>query len=321
MAREQALLASLNFDARPIRHESIPHAHKKTVFWVSGKAGSGKSTLMKFVANHPTTKQMLDRWSAPKDTAVVTHYFWGAGTLMQRSWLGLLQALLFDILSSVPSLIPIICRDRRAKLGDGFAPMRLGSGRLAHQVLLFIDGLDEFDGEHHELYESIKALSASPAIKLCISSRPWVVFENYFGQDEEAKLCINDLTRNDIREFANSQLQGHPRWRANAIDIVPGGSEDVLIEEIGLTNGDTIDEMQARLKALPNRLENLFKHMLESADPVYHRKMAGIFRLALDAGEPLNLLMFWYYEKEFEVVRYAIRWPVQPAKQGLGYRL
>jgi hypothetical protein len=30
MAREQAPLASLNFDARPVRHESIPPAHKKT---------------------------------------------------------------------------------------------------------------------------------------------------------------------------------------------------------------------------------------------------------------------------------------------------
>ena len=34
-------------------------------------------------------------------------------------------------------------------------------------------------------------------------------------------------------------------------------------------------------------------------------------------GEPLDLLVFWCYEKEFEDVRYAIRWPVKPAKEGM----
>jgi hypothetical protein len=80
-----------------------------------------QSNLMKFVDDHPTTKQILYRWSAPEDTAVVAHYFGGAGTLTQQPWLCLLQTLLFGILSSVPSLILIICRDRWAKLQMGSA--------------------------------------------------------------------------------------------------------------------------------------------------------------------------------------------------------
>ena len=64
------IVASLNYDSRPVRHGSVPQAHKDTfqrafdsrlshwlrsgsgIFWISGKPGSGKSTFMKFIASH-----------------------------------------------------------------------------------------------------------------------------------------------------------------------------------------------------------------------------------------------------------------------------
>ena len=92
-AREQVLLESLNFVSRPYRHENIPAAHASTfewifpghgshmlqndqnsleqsrfvnwlrsgsgTFWVFGKAGAGKSTLMKFIASHHKTRIAL----------------------------------------------------------------------------------------------------------------------------------------------------------------------------------------------------------------------------------------------------------------------
>ena len=57
------IVASLNYASRPVRHNSVPQAHKNTfqwafdsrlsewfssgsgTFWISGKPGSGKSTL------------------------------------------------------------------------------------------------------------------------------------------------------------------------------------------------------------------------------------------------------------------------------------
>ncbi len=73
------IAASLNYDSRPVRHDSVPQAHKETfqwafdsrlsewfplgsgTFWISGKPGSGKSTFMKFISRHPQTKELLDR--------------------------------------------------------------------------------------------------------------------------------------------------------------------------------------------------------------------------------------------------------------------
>lgn len=38
-------------------------ASDKSIFWISGKAGSGKSTLMKFLSEHEKTLSALDRWA------------------------------------------------------------------------------------------------------------------------------------------------------------------------------------------------------------------------------------------------------------------
>lgn len=40
------------------------------VYWVAGKAGSGKSTLMKYVSEHVITQQALKMWA--KEKALVT---------------------------------------------------------------------------------------------------------------------------------------------------------------------------------------------------------------------------------------------------------
>jgi len=68
------------------------------IYWISGKPGSGKSTLMKFITNHENTRIMLQKWSGSKQHVVASFFFWRAGTSMQRSYTGLLRTLLSEIL-------------------------------------------------------------------------------------------------------------------------------------------------------------------------------------------------------------------------------
>jgi hypothetical protein len=44
-----------------------------------------------------------------------------------------------------------------------------------------INGLDEFDGDHEELANLFKEITNYPNVKVCLLSRPWVVFEDIFG--------------------------------------------------------------------------------------------------------------------------------------------
>jgi len=73
--------------------------------------------------------------------------------------------------------------------------------RLMHQVKVvasfcfFIDGLDEYDGDHNDIIQIIDELSRISRIKICLSSRPWNIFEDVFGQGSNQKLALQDLTR------------------------------------------------------------------------------------------------------------------------------
>src|ERR1700742_4240556 len=75
---------------------------------------------MKFIASHVQTKELLASWAGSVDTlAVAAHFFWIAGTPIQKSWQGLLQSLLFDIFRKHPSVIPIISPSRWAAAKAG----------------------------------------------------------------------------------------------------------------------------------------------------------------------------------------------------------
>lgn len=46
------------------------------VFWISGKAGSGKSSLMAFVESHRRFREGLKHWSQGRSLTVLTFFFW-----------------------------------------------------------------------------------------------------------------------------------------------------------------------------------------------------------------------------------------------------
>ncbi|KAJ4856480.1 AAA ATPase domain-containing protein [Trichoderma breve] len=335
------IVASLNYSSRPVRHDSVPQAHKNTfqwafdsrlskwfssgsgIFWVSGKPGSGKSTFMKFIAKHSQTKDLLTQWAGSADTlAVAVHFFWIAGTPIQKSWQGLLhrweaaKAGRWQT-AAEPWSVSELTAALRALASADHMPLN---------ICFFIDGLDEYDSDHAELCKVLCDMVNSPHIKMCLSSRPWDVFERSFGGEGKERLDIHELTRNDIREFVGDQLQEHPKWAM--IESETAASEkSSLIEQIvakadgvflwaffvtrslrgGLSNGDRISDLSQRLSGLPTDLEQLFKHMLESVDPVDHPKMAGILQAAAHALEPLHIDLYWQLEREFEEHDYAYR--------------
>ncbi|RSL63529.1 hypothetical protein CEP54_005139 [Fusarium duplospermum] len=68
---------------------------KDPIYWISGKPGSGKSTLMKFVSSNPKTRTYLNKWQP--GVRILSHYFWKAGSEMQKSLKGLLCSLVYQI--------------------------------------------------------------------------------------------------------------------------------------------------------------------------------------------------------------------------------
>lgn len=76
-----------------------------SVYWINGKAGSGKSTLMDYICNHEKKEEYLKQWSPNKRLLTPTFFFWNAGARQQKSIDGLLRSLIYQMLTECPSLI------------------------------------------------------------------------------------------------------------------------------------------------------------------------------------------------------------------------
>lgn len=382
LKKARDILDSLDYGQRPVRHDAIPIAHQETcqwafhgrqvtssanqshtrgegdfsrwlqegdeTFWISGKPGSGKSTLMKFIAGHQETKRMLknSQWAGSNKVVVASHYFWSTGTAIQRSQQGLWRSILYDILRQEPRVISQVCRER-CETNEGNLrrqPWSLDElleciKALADQkgsntkFCIFVDGLDEFEGDPLDLIKPLQALSKSNLVKLCVSSRPWNAFEEGFGQRPDLKIYVHDLTIGDIRAFASERLMSHPRWDSFAstedstsiVEDIAQRSDGVFLwvflvtRELreGLTNFDTLADLKKRLNRMPSELGPFFKHILDSVDSFYHGRMAEILWISLAANEVndifgMHFSLYYFHEKEYDDPGFALRKPVEP---------
>ncbi|KAG4428637.1 hypothetical protein IFR05_015881 [Cadophora sp. M221] len=192
------------------------------IFWVTGKPGSGKSTLMKYVSGEKRTEELLQLWAGPQENVKASHFFWAAGTPMQRSLAGLLQSLLSDLLRSCPKLAEVaISKGRLDAPVHNRAPWTISELRqcfskiktqtqVALRVCFFVDGLDEYEGDHEEVLRIYEDLAKNTNIKLCLAICDWNIFQDWFKG--RPMIHLEDLTRGDIRHFTQSKLEQDRRF-------------------------------------------------------------------------------------------------------------
>jgi hypothetical protein len=331
------MIGSLIFPTMKDRYDEIPEAHRKTfrwiledskkndfvkwlqsgagIYWINGKAGSGKSTLMRFLSDNPITKQHLSIWARHTKVDLASFYFWNGGSLEQRSHTGLLRSLLHQVLKNVPEVVPTIFPNEWAEidfdakpysartyhwsLGDLKAAFKrwLDFAAVSQKVCLFIDGLDEYAGDQEGIAQFFKDISdvSSPYIKICVSSRPWVIFDEAFNGLPGFRL--QDLTFNDIQAYVSDKLHGHHHMKQLTardpelaselkLEIVAKASGVFLWVRLvvislldGLRNRDDIEDLKARLRELPSDLSALYTHMLRRVQPLYKQQASRVFQI------------------------------------------
>jgi NACHT domain len=357
-------LSRLEYPSMNDRHEGIQSAHLETcewifrselsgmgssfvewlkhgsgIYWITGKPGSGKSTLMKFISDDKRTYEHLALWSPNQQLTTSRFFFWNSGSNMEMSQLGLLRSLLHEALLQLPELISSTFYKRwnyYLSFGGDARPWTLvellQSFRLLikhaqdKQFFFLIDGLDEFDGDHMELINLLKGAVASTNVKICLSSRPWVVFEEAFKL--QPSLRIQDLNYKDIKLFVTSkfadsdrmeEIEKHdPAYTRTLVHNITEKASGVFLWVrlvvqsllIGVQNGDNASELQQRLDALPSDLEDLFRKIMDSIEPIYRRNSSQLFQIVRAAVCPLNLLQFSFADEQNQ--NFAIEAEVAP---------
>ncbi|KAJ3572132.1 hypothetical protein NPX13_g5156 [Xylaria arbuscula] len=362
------LLQSLHFDAIRARHESIHEAHAKTfqwmlesdpdspprhtkfvdwlrgdrrIFWVRGKPGSGKSTLMKYISQHPKVPEHLLAWSSESRIITTRYFFWNSGASLEKSQEGLLRSLLFDILRSCPELVDIVEKARSSSSApldfntgwshhELFAALKaVSQARFPFKICFFIDGLDEYKGGTSELIRLIQNLVSTLDIKLCVSSRPWTEFADAFGREEDIVIKLEDLTQSDIRRYVEENLQSDQRFTALAKDkkAYKNLAEDVVSKAQGvflwvrlavhsLLQGaryaDSLDDMRNRVEELPEDLDAFFEAIIADIPLRYLQKTALTTQLMLAAGGRLPLAAYYFIDELSVDPEYALKARIAP---------
>ncbi|KAG7287236.1 hypothetical protein NEMBOFW57_006742 [Staphylotrichum longicolle] len=299
------------------------------IFHISGKLGSGKSTLMKYLGDHPGTKTELIKWADGRDLVVAKFFFWRPGTPKQKSLYGLYRFLLHDILKSRPELIPEtfheLCDEARATpwqvqttlfitekdIRRAFARLIQCTNRADanHCFCFFIDGLDEYqETAQSDLKEMVRLLTswtvAAPRhVKLCVSSREYNVFMNSFSA--EKRLRVHELTRFDMEAYIRDKLDGIADEVAKheLVSAIVAKAEGIfqwvtlVVKQIReeLENGADSVALIQLVDSLPDELDRLYQHVLQSLSKSDRRKVYQTFAILSLANQwELSVSLFAY---------------------------
>jgi hypothetical protein len=181
-------------------------------YWISGKPGSGKSTLMKYIFKNYQQMIMPNIGSSERKHIPAGFFFHDRGSHLQKSFEGLLYSVLHQVLTSEKRLVKEVSHIylRRPPSHRARWPLEdleealgctLKQTRLPIDILLFLDALDEYGGRPDFIADFIKRMidgpkSSATRVKICFSSRLWNVFIDQFQASPGFK--IHERTKEDI---------------------------------------------------------------------------------------------------------------------------
>ncbi|KAB8356624.1 hypothetical protein FH972_024201 [Carpinus fangiana] len=350
ISQEQHLLSSLNYESISSRRNKITSKSGKTfewifdqthgsqrlhfndwlssengIFWISGKAGCGKSTLMKWLSTSTLTNETLQKWTGPVNRKLVvgSFFMWYTGNDIDRSQAGLLRSLLLEVFLALPELRSIITQTVKMIPNNGWSLDELvlmfesavSSAADTASFCFFIDGLDEYDGSMRDISDNIVRLSEYANVKFCISSRPWTVFEAQFGQQKRRTLALHEHTYEDIEMYAESILgrdhifedlvqrnARHNRILTKLVEKAQGVFLWIVLVirflRDSLADGNDPTELEKKLDEFPDDLESYFQRMLDNIPKHYQAEASQILLMLVAYPWALPLLMFRFIGPE-----------------------
>lgn len=271
------------------------------------------------------------------EIVTASFFFWNPGSALQKNITGFLRSLLYQIADQRPDLIPIMSDqqvDSTRTPNINYHPtplyawtehrLKLVLRRLLTRIpptinlYVFIDGLDELDGDEDDLMSLVCLLNQFSRAKVCVSSRPEQIFRQGFARSPQIKL--QDLNFSDMKKAAEDRL--YP----TLVKYFPGEMAriDKLIRDTiqkaqgvflwlelmtkslkkGACNADTMDELYEKLNGTPETIDGLYQHMLDSLDKSYSSQAFRYFGRLIWSEErsegrsPPNLLNFVFAESE-----------------------
>ncbi|KAL5370925.1 hypothetical protein DPSP01_014586 [Paraphaeosphaeria sporulosa] len=344
----QRVLESLFLPDHEERFSQVEQAHKGTfewlygdtvnftqwlrsgngIFWISGKPASGKSTLLKFAVSDSRTYQYLHQNNSVNRWITGDFFFTNRGKQEQRCVEGLLQRIVFQLLSQAKELLPFIedlFQWHAGPQGWLLTYLEVALQNIVKQrkipinICLFIDALDEqtegYYQNHATLLNYLRELTQHAdgnkvRLLLCLTSRPETIFIDFLRGYPGFR--IHEHTKGDINLYVNGRITGYINSRLDLSRNPANLSffqhlchricqraegvflwvKLVVVDIIeGLRDGDPPDALRKKLDTIPGNgdLHELYVGILLRLPPNYLHEAYLMLWIAYAANEPMPL--------------------------------
>jgi len=189
------------------------------VFWIAGKPASGKSTLVNYIKDHHRTRGIAEE--ALGDDLIIANFFldFRAKSGIGNNFEGLRRSLLYQLLTTSSALAADVMQrfgikqlDEKIMLADATI-LEYALKRTDRPTLLFVDGLDEYEGNKPELLSLVDKITENN-VKVCLSSRYERPFTETF-KDLSFQFRMETLNKPGIYAYATHILQTTLRPSSN----------------------------------------------------------------------------------------------------------
>jgi len=281
-----------------------------SMLFIEGKAGSGKSTLVRFVR---------DRLHGPKPNIVADFFYSIRDGELHRSHEVMLRSLLYDILEADESCFIHVQETYRDLLPSGSNGVtkwpykslkkilqQCCTRQLRSGLVLIVDALDESDDSDREDITTLlwNFAATKGNVKVCLASRPINDLPKGFDTDPRCHhLLLQERNKQDIEKYTHhflGDLNLNCKTKAEAQEYIVDHADGVfmwvhLIEmdlKMHSKNGCNQKELMRTLKDLPTDLKKYYELMLlelNSKNDLYTKYGIRILQFCLFSHRPINL--------------------------------
>ncbi|KAH6687258.1 hypothetical protein F5X68DRAFT_152764 [Plectosphaerella plurivora] len=273
--------------------------------WIVGKAGAGKSTMMKFA--YLKTKN----GSKSPGKTIVSFFFNARGSFLERSIAGMYRSLLLQLLNAYPDLQAVLddpdiipsnqtdCPDLNI-LKELFRSAIMSLNRRSFTC--FVDALDECDEQEvQDMVEFFRELAqetteAEIHFRVCFSSRPYPYI--YTGTEVLLVLEKEDGHADDLSQYVTSRLRiENPSSLSELKDQILEKAAGIfmwIVLVVDILNRESINgalALKRKLATIPEKLSELFKSILTRDKHDVDRLLLSVLWV-LCANRPLSPLEF-----------------------------
>ncbi|KAK6367217.1 hypothetical protein LTR64_008078 [Lithohypha guttulata] len=293
----------------------LAEPHPNTLFWISGKPGSGKSTLMKHLSTSKETRSKLPGTSTGGKGWSISHFFFDfrAAKGTPNTEQGLLRSLLYQITSELPlerdvlakyelTLEQILSSQQADKMIDMLAEV-IRSEKL--NVLFFVDGLDEYEHDIRELIRLLEEVRSRTKLRLCLASRPEPAIQAMLNAVPQIKVQnfnasgIEVYVRTTIKDLRTNVNYDQTIPIEPSITYILDKAEGVFLWVHFAVNtfleclviGCVESEIRGALELLPTQLDKMYDRLFEQVPSVCRNEASMVLLLVESASHVVDLVM------------------------------